>query len=782
MIRKKILKLLMLNIMILGLFSCNQKEDEFQNYLKEGKTYFQKNELKKAKIQLLNALKINSENSEVYLYLGETYLKERDIRAAVSNYMQAIRINKENKIANQRMGQLLFSAKRYRDALLFLKQAQKSDPNDLNIGFLYSLCLFKNEKIDEAEAMVLSLLKKYPNDPKLLILKGSIHLTKYNDFKKAEDSFKKAIQSNKDKFDNFLPLLNLYMNKGLYNTVEKLLLDSEKKYPVDSKINILLSQYYLSRNKINSAEIQLKKAINKNPQEESYYKELAYVYINYYKDMPKAEETLKRAISKNRENLNGYMNLALYYLSLKEDSNAENILKKAQEKFPNRPEPMRLLAQYYYEIKAFGKAKDTYKKLQSLNKNDKIAELIEAKIYLIKGNLKKSRDILNKLIKEDPNYYEAIYTKALAYLTEGKNKMAKESILKTLEINPAHLKANLLMSELLIQEQDYEEAITYLKKAKKINPVDVRIYINLGRISLLTKDFNGAETNFLKVKELNANGYLGNLYLGNTYLREQKFDEALQEYKTSLEKNPNDLDAISNIPLIYLIKKEKHKAVKFCHDRLLNTTDKRTRALILYTLGKVYMASKETTSAKNSFLSSIEENPQIIMPYVQLAKLALMENNISSAIQYYKELEKHDEQNLGILMTIGVLYDQKNDKKNAKIYYTRCLDIKKDFAPAANNLAWLITEQGGNLDEALSFAQIAKGQMPDNPYVSDTLGWIYVKKNAVLSGISQLEDAHKILNKTASVTYHLAYAYFKNNELEKAKKTVNTACRKFYSN
>ena len=42
-------------------------------------------------------------------------------------------------------------------------------------------------------------------------------------------------------------------------------------------------------------------------------------------------------------------------------------------------------------------------------------------------------------------------------------------------------------------------------------------------------------------------------------------------------------------------------------------------------------------------------------------------------------------------------------------------------APAANNLAWIFSEHGGDRDRALALAQTAKELAPENPQVSDTL-------------------------------------------------------------
>ena len=97
------------------------------------------------------------------------------------------------------------------------------------------------------------------------------------------------------------------------------------------------------------------------------------------------------------------------------------------------------------------------------------------------------------------------------------------------------------------------------------------------------------------------------------------------------------------------------------------------------------------------------------------------------------------------------------------------------LAPAANNLAWNYAEHGGNLDVALSLAQQAKEQLPDDPNVSDTLGWIYYKKHAYLKAISMLEESVEKLGNHPVVRHHLGMAYFKSGETAKAKQELETA-------
>ena len=49
------------------------------------------------------------------------------------------------------------------------------------------------------------------------------------------------------------------------------------------------------------------------------------------------------------------------------------------------------------------------------------------------------------------------------------------------------------------------------------------------------------------------------------------------------------------------------------------------------------------------------------------------------------------------------------------------LALTPRVVPAANNLAWLLSEHGGDRDRALALAQTAKEQAPEDPRVSDTL-------------------------------------------------------------
>ena len=102
------------------------------------------------------------------------------------------------------------------------------------------------------------------------------------------------------------------------------------------------------------------------------------------------------------------------------------------------------------------------------------------------------------------------------------------------------------------------------------------------------------------------------------------------------------------------------------------------------------------------------------------------------------------------------MYELKGEKEKARGYYQKVLDINKNFAPAANNLAWNYAEDGGNIDIALGLAQRAREINPNDPSIADTLGWIYYKKGAYELALSLLkESAEGFKNSNPTVLYHL---------------------------
>ena len=124
---------------------------------------------------------------------------------------------------------------------------------------------------------------------------------------------------------------------------------------------------------------------------------------------------------------------------------------------------------------------------------------------------------------------------------------------------------------------------------------------------------------------------------------------------------------------------------------------------------------------------------------------------------------------LGFLLEIQGRFDE------AQQQYQKALEFDPRTAAAANNLAWLYATRGGSLDVALQLAQTAKAGLPDSPEVSDTLGWIYIKKGLRELAVGPLEFAARRVPDKAVYHYHLGMAYVATNNWAAARESLAKA-------
>ena len=100
------------------------------------------------------------------------------------------------------------------------------------------------------------------------------------------------------------------------------------------------------------------------------------------------------------------------------------------------------------------------------------------------------------------------------------------------------------------------------------------------------------------------------------------------------------------------------------------------------------------------------------------------------------------------------------------------------------NREWLLKRYGhrtpADVRRALTrkvYAQTARDQLPDDPLIADTLGWIYYKKNVYLRANSLLKEAAEKLPDNPMVQYHYGMAQHKNGDTSGAKETLQAALK-----
>src|ERR1017187_8528943 len=124
-----------------------------------------------------------------------------------------------------------------------------------------------------------------------------------------------------------------------------------------------------------------------------------------------------------------------------------------------------------------------------------------------------------------------------------------------------------------------------------------------------------------------------------------------------------------------------------------------------------------------------------------------------------------------------MMMDGVGRRGEAKQYYEQIIRLEPDNVIALNNLAFIKADEGADLDQAMTYAQRAKQKAPHEPDVSDTLGWIYIKKNLSDEAVRIFRDLVKEKPANPTYHYHLAMALYQKGDRPGARQECDAALK-----
>jgi tetratricopeptide (TPR) repeat protein len=306
----------------------------------------------------------------------------------------------------------------------------------------------------------------------------------------------------------------------------------------------------------------------------------------------------------------------------------------------------------------------------------------------------------------------------------------------------------------------------------KRNPSNALAAILLADSFLARKEWKKAEQIYQAMIKQIPKGEVGYLKMGMSRKLQGKPGEAAGFFGQAVEMNPKDLTAINEYIFALAAAKDTTKAKKVLDE----TVAKEPKNPLLWDMvGRFQLASGKPAEAEAAFLKSIELAPDFMAPYYQLGVIYAAQKKFPEAeVRLAKVIEK-DDKNVGAHMLLGMVLNSEGKIDAANKEYRKVLTLSPKHPLAANNLASNLADGGGNLDEALKFAQIAREAAPEDPNVGDTLGWIYYKKGLVDTAYPLISESAGKLKNNATIRYHHGMVLAKKGKNKEAASELNAA-------
>ncbi|HWB85903.1 MAG TPA: tetratricopeptide repeat protein [Bryobacteraceae bacterium] len=752
---------------ILAFVSCNRDPNVAKKrYLESGNKYFERGKFKEASIMYRNALRKDMRYGAAYYRLGLTDLKLGEMSQAVGQFRRAIELlppeQPEHWDAMVKLSDLYLAYGRQQKQFLddvdgFVKALLKRDPNSYDghrlqgdLDFAQATEAYRSGQRDNAKTLLESSITEYRKADTLKPGQQAVSMQLARatagdgNYAEAEKIYRGLIDKDKTFQPAYTELYRLYVVEGKLNDGEQLLKLGFQNNPKQYGFLTLLAAHY-------AAQKRKDDMVNVLQQIKSHVKDFEQAYLtvgDFYLRIGDGDDAIKsyrEGIATDAAKKSTYEKRIIEVL-MREGKRAEAAQMNSQilKENPKDVDAQGLAATFLLDQGDVEKALVQLQTVVTHAPDNPVARYNLGRAHAARREWEQARQQFQKAIELRPDYLLPRLALAQLQLSRGEFDSALQTTQAILQIDRGNVTARLLESSALVGQKKYAEAQALLDQMLKANPNSPEVLLQIGLTNLAQGKFSDADKAFAKSYQLNPSSLQGLMGRVQVALAQQKVDDALNLLQAESNKNPARTDlhrAMGNVA-----------AASGRYDRAIAEFQK-----VLSIPGAPVAAQADT--------------------YLRLGEVYRRKGDLNNALQALQKARQDSPGNANVLSTTALVLDAAGRKDEAKQAYEATLKANPEDGVALNNLAYLIADRGGDLDQALTLATRAKQLLPNLSEVSDTLGWIYLKKNLNDNAIEIFKGLVAKQPNQSTYRYHLALALSQKGDKPNALKELQEALK-----
>lgn len=743
-------------LLAFSLVACRPDRDVAKKkYLESGNSFFDHGRYKEAAIQYHNSLKLDPKYGPAHFKLGALYLKVKppQVGMALGEYRRAVETLKadqayqeEYKQAVVQLSDLILgydykNQQDMQDVEQYCEQILKKDPNSFDGYRLRGDLNAKRAQLElESNPPLAAKLfdAAMENYRKAETIKGddpgvslsiAMVLGQEKHYAEAEPYFRKVLDKDKTSLVTYMNFYRLYRVEGKNSEAEQLLKEGAQNNPKSPQYLETLAYHYGSLGRRDDMLNVLQQIKSRG----SDFPAASQVVGDFFLRIGDAESALREyreGIIKEPKRKSSYQHSIIDVL-MRQGKRAEAAEVNAQilKENPKDPDAKSLAATFMIDRGDVATALAQLQAVVTSSPENAVAHYQLGRAYLASGRQdaqEEAKQQFQKAMSLRPDLILPRLGLAELQVRHGEFEGALATIRDILARDPGNVNAKLIQSQALLGQKRYPESDALLAGMLKSNSASPEVFYQEGVSNLTQGKPKDAESAFMRAYQLNPASAKGLMGVVESDFQLGKADEAMATLQAELKKSPNRLDILF----------------------LMGTTAQRS--------GKYQDALRYF----NQVLSGLDKKTTARADmYMQIANTYRLQGDRDSAIANYMKAREILPENEIVLSALGLMLDQAGRKSEARQAYEAALKTNPNDAWVMNNLAFLMADTATDLDVALNYAQKAKGLDPNRPEISDTLGWILLKKSLPDNAIPVLKDLVSRYPAQSTYHYHLAMAY-----------------------
>jgi tetratricopeptide (TPR) repeat protein len=470
--------------------------------------------------------------------------------------------------------------------------------------------------------------------------------------------------------------------------------------------------------------------------------------------------------------------------------------------------PRLFLARIYLTTGKLSDAEMVYRELKRISPDDPQAYQALGGFYASTGQKERAVSEFRSVLASKPNHGLVKASLIETLLDLNRINEAKALNLEILANNPSFPLWRHWHALILVGEHRYQEATASLQKALKADPKSAATYYFLGVAQKALGFSDLAKSSFTQALKLAPQRTESAVALAGLDTASGDFNEALRLAGSALQKNPNSSPAHlasaqaslgkgdareGEVQLEEALKADPASLPALAMRLKLDVSQGKTQesvqristlvqqdpqnAGLHFLLGLGYFNLKEIEKSEASVRRAIALDPRTPDAYTLLANIDFAKGSIEKAkADLHTAIDAYP-RTVSNYVALGTQYEKEGNWEEAKQLYEKAHEVDSVSPFIADELAFIYLEHGGDVNVALSLAQIAKQRMPGSAITADTLGWAYYKLGAYGSAVAQLKESVQKVPNNPVFQYHLGMAYAATGNRDFAERALQRALK-----
>jgi len=708
-----------------------------QKYLESGKRYSSEGKYQEAGIQFSNALKLDKSFAEAHFQLAQVDLHLQMYPQAYAELERTVDLQPENFEARLGLANLLLAGGKRDEAQEQANILMAAQPNSADLHALLSAIALKSSKPDVALA---EMQRAAELDPKRATFHESLALLR------AGDSSQNGV-------------IEAELQKAIA-------LD-----PKSVSAKTLLASFYIKNQRWAEAEQQSWAAVAADPKSLPARQALAHLFLTQG-NQARAEDILRQTSKDLSENPQAVEALADFYVASGQTDKAKSEFAGLVAKYPSSLPLKKGYIRTLFQTNDFSTAQSLIAPLMNKKNKDPEITAMNGILLLHNGKADEAINSLQSAVKDYPENAFLQYWLGRAALAKGDQALAQRSLTQATKLNRNMIEAEVELAQIAAQHGDLKSLSEVADRTIAATPRFPLGYVWRAVVELSHNSTDSAEADLKTAIAMAPQSALAYIQLGKLRFSQKKLPEGASLLEQALQNDPNSLEALRLLVSYDMFQKQPKRAL----DRLNAQVAKSPKnSGILDLLAQFEIQNKDFAQAGIAAQKAMQLNPNDSQAVMLFAQVQVQSGQTATAIKVWQQWVGAHPNDANSFAILGTLEESNGDLARARADYTKALQIEPRQSLAANNLAFLMLENGSNVDVALTYAQTARQGLPDSPDTADTLAWAYYYKGTYEFARDLLEEAVKAEPNNAQMHYHLGMVYRKLSDKNGAQSHLKRA-------